>query len=139
MNNPRRYIAEVAPERLAKLPVYAQDEINASRRVIAELAAELEALVAPDQAVTTHADAHADRPKPIGDNPTVRHRLADGSEVQVNCHPHKVVVSVNGNSFHQRLIVVPQASNVVEVILADETTWPQDPHPKGADPWKVQR
>lgn len=139
MSNPRRYITEVTPDRLAKLPVYAQDEINMSRRVIAELAAELEALVAPDQAVTTHADPNADRPKPIGDNPIVRHRLADGSQVEVSYHPHKVVVSANGNSFHQRLIVVPQVSNVVEVILSDETTWPQDPRPKPADRWRVDR
>lgn len=139
MSNPRRYITEVTPDRLAKLPVYAQDEINMSRRVIAELAAELEALVAPDQAVTTHADPHAERPKPIGDNPIVRHRLADGSRVEVRYHPHKVVVSANGNSVHQRLIVVPQVSNVVEVILSDETTWPQDPRPKPADHWRVER
>lgn len=132
-------VQQVEPERMAKLPVYAQDEINQSRRRIEELTAELEALVAPDNAVSTHADPHADRPKPIGDNPVVRHRLADGSQVEVSYHPHKVVVSANGNSFHQRLIVVPQVSNVVEVILSDETTWPQDPRPKPADRWRLQR
>jgi plasmid stabilization system protein ParE len=135
----RNFITRVPDDRLAKLPVYAQDEINMARRYIAELEAELTALVDPDHSATTHADPHAERPKPIGDNPTVRHRLADGSEVEVNYQPHKVTVSVNGKSFHQRMIVVPQVSNVVDVVLADETTWPQDPRPKPSDPWKVQR
>ena len=137
--NSRNLISRVPDDRLAKLPVYAQDEINMARRHIAELEAELSALVDTDHAVTTYADPHADRPKPIGDNPTVRHRLADGSEVEVTCHPHKVTVSANGNSFHQRLIIVPQVSNVVDVLLSDETAWPQDPRPKPRDTWKVER
>lgn len=135
----RNFITRVPDDRLAKLPVYAQDEINMARRYIAELEAELEALVNPDHSVTTFADPHASRPKPIGDNPTVRHRLADGSEIEVTCQPHKVTVSANGKSFHQRLVMVPQVSNVVDVVLTDETTWPQDPRPKSSDQWKVNR
>lgn len=135
----QRFIAQVPEERLGRLPVYAQDEIVMSRRYIAELEAELEALVNPDHSVTTHADPHADRPKPIGDNPTVRHRLADGSEVEVTCQPHKVTVSANGGSYHQRMTVVPQVSNVVDIVVADERNWPQDPRPKPGDPWKVTR
>jgi plasmid stabilization system protein ParE len=127
----------VQDDRLTKLPVYAQDEINMARRYIAELEAELAALVNPDHSVTTHADPGADRPKPIGDNPTVRHRLADGNEVEVTYHPHKLTVSANAKSFHQRMVIVPQVSNVVDVVLADETAWPQDPRPKPADRWRL--
>jgi hypothetical protein len=135
----RNFITRVPDDRLAKLPVYAQDEINMARRYIAELEVELAALVNPDHSATTHADPNADRPKPIGDNPTIRHRLADGCEVELDCQPHKVTVSANGKSFHQRLIIVPKVSNVVDVVLADETAWPQDPRPKPGDPWRVQR
>jgi plasmid stabilization system protein ParE len=135
----KRFITQVSEERFAKLPVYAQDEIAVSRRYIDELEAELAALVAPDHSVTTHADPHADRPKPIGDNPTVRHRLADGSEVEMQCQPHKVTVSANGASFHQRMTIVPQVSNVVDIVVSDETSWPQDPRPKPSDTWKVTR
>jgi hypothetical protein len=135
----KRFITQVHEDRLTRLPVYAQDEIVMSRRYIAELEAELDSLVNPDHSVTTFADPHADRPKPIGDNPTVRHRLADGSEVEVQCQPHKVTISANGNSYHQRMTVVPQVSNVVDIVVADETTWLQDPRPRPGDPWKVNR
>ena len=137
--NSRNLISRVPDDRLAKLPVYAQDEINMARRYIAELEAELSALVDPDHSATTHVDPHADRPKPIGDNPTVRHRLADGSEIEVTCHPHKVTVSASEKSFNQRMVIVPQVSNVVDVVLADWTAWPQDPRPKLSDVWRVQR
>lgn len=135
----RNFLSRVPDDRLAKLPVYAQDEINMARQYIAELEAELTAMVNPSHAVTTHAEPDADRPKPIGDNPTVRHQLADGSEVQVDFQPHKVAVSAIGKSFHQRLIIVPHVSNVVDVVLSDETAWPQDPRLKPSDPWRVQR
>jgi hypothetical protein len=126
-------------DRLSKLPVYAQDEIILLRRRVDELTTELEQLLTPDHAVTTHSDPYADRPKPIGDNPVVRHRLADGSEIEMTFHPHKVTVRASGGSFHQQMVIVPQASNVVDVVLADQSVWPQDPRPKPGDKRKVNR
>lgn len=122
-------IERVPDERLTKLPVYAQDEILMSRRRIEELTAELNALVNPDHAVSTHADPYADRPKPIGDYPTIRHRLADGSELTIECDPHRLNITASGQSYHQQPVVIPQVSNVLAVAMADTRTLPADPRP----------
>lgn len=139
MSARHRQITQVEPERLAKLPVYAQDEINRSRRVIIELVAELEALIDPNQAVSTHADPHGDRPKPIGDYPTVRHRLASGDQITMELLPHKVSISANGSSYHHRPVVVPRVSNALDIVMIDERHMPSDPRPEPDDPWKVRR
>lgn len=124
MKDPRRYITEVEPERLDKLPVYAQDEITASRRVIAELAAELEALVAPRESVTTHADPYADRPKPIGDNPTVRHRLESGDEITLEMGPHGIKIMATSAGYWTYPAVLPEVPNVLHVKVVDIRTLP---------------
>lgn len=131
-------VQRVEPERLAKLPVYAQDEINQSRRRIEELTAELEALVAPDHAVSTHADPSGALPKPVGDYPELRHRFANGDEMRLELLPHKIHLwSVSAGGRYP--VVVPVVSNALDVIIIDADAMPADPRAKGDDPWRVQR
>lgn len=122
--NSRNLITRVPDDRLAKLPVYAQDEINMARRYIAELEAELEALVNTDHAVTTYADPHAERPKPIGDNPTVRHRFADGDEVTVDFRPEGLKIMGTSASYWSAPVVLPELSNVLWVKMVDSRVLP---------------
>lgn len=132
-------VQQVEPERLARLPVYAQDEINQSRRRIEELTAELDALVAPDNAVSTHADPHADRPKPVGDYPSLRHRMADGTEVNLDLLPHKIHLWTSGASHWYTPVMSPSSGNAWDIVVLDSRNWPQDPRPQSRDPWRVQR
>lgn len=119
-----RYITQVEPDRLAKLPVYAQDEINQSRRVIVELSKELDQLIQPDHAVTTHSDPYCDRPKPIGDNPTVRHRLQGGDEITLELGPHGIKVMGTSASYWSTPVVLPEVSNVLRIKMVDTRTLP---------------
>lgn len=124
MNDPRRYITEVSPERLAKLPVFAQDEINASRRIIAELTRELEQLLSPGRDVTTQADPYADRPKPIGNNPTVRHRFEGGDEITLELGPHGVKLTATSAGYWTYPVVIPEVSNALTIKMVDSRTLP---------------
>lgn len=120
----RNFISRVQSDRLTKLPVYAQDEINMSRRYIAELEAELAALVNPDHAVTTHADPYTARPKPIGDNPTVRHRFPTGDEVTVEFRPEGMKIMGTSASYWTTPVVLPEVSNVLWVKMVDSRVLP---------------
>lgn len=126
-------------DRLARLPVYAQDYISRLAARAEELERELNALLEPNQGATTYADPNGELPKPIGDNPTIRHRLADGSEISIDCQPHRIQISADGASYHQRPVVVPHVSNVLDIVMADTRTLPADPRPKPSDRWKVER
>lgn len=110
-------INELAPERLARLPVHAQEHVKLLQMRVRELTAELEALVSPDHAVTTHADPHADRPKPIGDNPTIRHRMSGNRQVRLELGPEAITVSTSGGT--QRPAVMPWVSNVLAIYVVD--------------------
>lgn len=120
----RRFVTQVPEERLVKLPVYAQDEINMSRQRIEELTAELAKLVEPDHAVTTHADPYHDRPKPIGDNPTIRHRLQGGDEITMELGPHGIKIMGTSASYWSTPAVFPEVSNVLHVKMLDTRTLP---------------
>jgi hypothetical protein len=120
----RNFISRVPDDRLVKLPVYAQDEINMARRYIAELEAELTALVDPDHSVTTHADPYGDRPKPIGNNPTVCHRLETGDEFTVEMGPHGLKIMATSAGYWTYPAVLPEVSNVLHVKMVDSRTLP---------------
>lgn len=117
-------VSRITDDRLTKLPVYAQDEILMSRKRLDELTAELAALVQPDHAVTTHADPYHVRPKPIGDNPTVRHRFPDGDEVTVEFRPEGMKIMGTSGSYWSAPIVIPEVSNVLWVKMVDTRVLP---------------
>lgn len=110
-------IRELDPERITRLPVYAQDHVNLLQMRVRELTAELDALVSPGHAVTTHADPHSDRPKPIGDNPTIRHRMSGGREVRLELGSNGITVNTQGG--RERPAVVPWVSNVLHIYVVD--------------------
>lgn len=117
-------IRELDPERITRLPVYAQDHVKLLQMRVRELTAELEALISPDHAVTTHADPHADRPKPIGDNPTIRHRMSGGREVRLKLGSNGITVNTQGG--RERPAVVPWVSNVLHIYVVDVDELDQD-------------
>lgn len=118
-------IRELDAERIARLPVYAQDHVKLLQMRVRELTAELDALVSPDHAVTTHADPSADRPKPIGDNPTIRHRMSGGREVRLELDSNRIAVSTRGGV--ERPLVAPWVSNVLHIYVVDVDKLDQDP------------
>ena len=105
-------------ERLERLPAYAQDHISLLQRRVAELTEELEALVAPNSDVTTHADPYAERPKPVGDNPTLHHLMEDGSEVMLELGRRKITVT-SINSSRVSPASVPRVANMLDIYLVD--------------------
>lgn len=111
-------IRELDAERIARLPVYAQEHVKLLQMRVRELAAELDALISPDQAVTTHADPYSVHPKPIGDNPTIRHRLADGREATLEMGPRKISIS-SGAGIHGYPVALPWSANVLHIYVAD--------------------
>lgn len=110
-------IRELDAERVARLPVYAQDHVKLLQMRVRELTAELDALISPDHAVTTHADPLADRPKPIGDNPTIRHRMSGGRELRLELGSNGITVNTRGGN--ERPAVVPWVSNVLHIYVVD--------------------
>jgi hypothetical protein len=65
--------------------------------------------------VTTIANPHSDLPYPIGDNPLVRHVLADGGQMNVEFTYDGVEVS-NTSGTNSGLSVEPVVSNCVKVV-----------------------
>lgn len=114
----RNLITDLAPDRLSRLPVYAQEHILRLQRYVAELTAGMDDLVNPRQDVTTHADPHSDWPKPVGNNPTLRHRMPGGAEVELECGPEKITVTSFGAAGLQPAIA-PRVSNVVDIYFVN--------------------
>lgn len=115
---------EPLPEdRMARLPAYAQAQIIALTRRCAELQQELSDLVEPSQDVSTHSDPHGDHPKPVGNYPHLRHRLADGNELQLELQPYRVHVWVT-SSGPRAPVAVPVVSNALDIVVLDDTAFP---------------
>lgn len=110
------------PEKVAKLPVWAQDYIHLLERRVVELNAQL--LVASagpeDSNVLIRDHVHPDRP--LGRNVPVRFNLPDGSYVEVEHARDElgtVLVRASGSGRRGAISVLPSTSNAVKLRLAE--------------------